>query len=130
MSALVEPLLVLVVEDDGVIRETLCEILQEEGFAAHGVGTLDEARASVSSLDPAVMILDLMLHELTSEPLLVELAKATKAPATILMSAASDAPRIADAYRIPLLRKPFDLDHALALVQRARREGLRPHATR
>ena len=126
MAAEPRPLRVLVVEDDAVIRETLREVLDDEGFATEGAGSLDEARAAIATSCPAVLILDLMLRDQTSEPLLRDLAAAADAPPTILMSAAWDAARIAGAHGVPLLGKPFDLDEALALVRRVLHDRARP----
>ncbi|GAC1352861.1 MAG: hypothetical protein NVSMB1_20000 [Polyangiales bacterium] len=117
---------VLVVEDDLVIRESLCEVLNDEGYAAVGVGTLSEAFAAIARIKPSLLVADLMLHDETAEPLLQRLSESVDAPATILMSAAGEAVRVADMFGIPLLRKPFDIDAALALLKRVDEAKIRP----
>lgn len=58
-----EPKAILVVEDDEDIRETLLDILRDEGFdalgAEDGVAALSLLRASRSS--PSLILLDLMM---------------------------------------------------------------------
>jgi CheY-like chemotaxis protein len=58
------PRRVLVVEDDAAIRETLIEILQDEGYEAIGAGNGREALDKLSgpaAATPCVIFLDLMM---------------------------------------------------------------------
>jgi len=58
--------LILVVDDDFELRESLCAALEEEGFAVAGAGNGREAldylrRESRSQHSPSVVLLDLMM---------------------------------------------------------------------
>jgi len=103
----------LVVEDDETIREALLVTLEAEGFVAEGVGTLREAREALTRTRPAVVVLDLMLPDGRADEWLVELAAASNAPPTVLVSASPDAPEVARRFGIACMAKPFDLDHLL-----------------
>ena len=52
------PLSVLILEDDHVLRERLCDILNLEGIAAAGVGTLHSFRAWRKSHECDVLVVD------------------------------------------------------------------------
>ena len=52
------PVRVLVVEDDEAQRQTLTDILSDEGFEPAGCGTVDEALSLVEEHDFAVAVVD------------------------------------------------------------------------
>jgi DNA-binding NtrC family response regulator len=110
-------LAMLVVEDDDALRDSMHEYMVMDGFAVDSVGTVDEAARCLEERRPAVLILDLMLHDRRAEPLLAKLkARGDEAPVTVLVSAALDAREIAKRYDVPLLPKPFDLEDLSELV--------------
>jgi DNA-binding response OmpR family regulator len=109
----------LVVEDDETIREALLVTLEAEGFVAEGAGSLTEARAALARNRPTVVVLDLMLPDGRADELLSELAAATNAPPTVLVSASPDAPEVARRFGIACMAKPFDLDHLLDALNHA-----------
>ncbi|HEX2766486.1 MAG TPA: response regulator [Candidatus Limnocylindria bacterium] len=110
---------VLVVEDDAVLRETLEEVLRDEGHevrtAAHGQEALD----LMDEWHPELIILDLMMPVMDGfafrdEQLRKGIALGTR---VLVLSAARDleaaATRVtADAF----LSKPFRLDEVLSSV--------------
>jgi DNA-binding response OmpR family regulator len=109
----------LVVEDDETIREALLVTLDAEGFVAEGVGSLRDARAALARQRPTVVVLDLMLPDGRADELLAELAGASNAPPTVLVSASPEAPEVARRFGIACMAKPFDLDHLLDALNRA-----------
>ena len=66
---------VLLVEDDGAIRETLAEVLTEEGYivstAMHGAQALDHLTCG---LRPRLILLDLMMPVMTGWDLMARVA--------------------------------------------------------
>jgi CheY-like chemotaxis protein len=54
---------VIVVEDDELIRESLLEVLEDNGYVAVGAGDGREALEKLASLDrlPCLIVLDLMM---------------------------------------------------------------------
>lgn len=110
---------VLLTEDDADIRESLRDLLHENGYevllAANGLEGLDHARRLRSA---ALVVMDLhmpilsgydMLDRMRADPKLALLP-------VLVISASPDRVRLGN---IPILRKPFDADEFLAAVQRA-----------
>jgi CheY-like chemotaxis protein len=103
---------VLVVDDDVEIRDTLAELLQQEGYAVlraeNGVQALDQLRHG----HPDVMLLDLMMPVMSGWEVLEELGESGELPnVPIIVISAMCAPGAR-----ACLRKPVDLDELLALV--------------
>ena len=109
---------VLVVEDDGAIRETLCALLLSEGYRVVGVASLKEARAVLTDTLDA-LVLDLNLGDGSADSLLEELAPRLSAPPTMLLSASPDALGLARRYGVAFLSKPFDLDRLMTVLKDA-----------
>lgn len=62
----------LVVEDSEDSRDLLMEVVGSEGFAAHGVGSLAAARASLAESAPDLLLLDVKLPDGPGTALLAE----------------------------------------------------------
>lgn len=118
----------LVVEDDPSISEALCALLDDCGYRATCVPTLNEARALLApGAAPIVaIVLDMMLPDGSGEELLDELAARTSSPAVIILSASRDAPQIAKRFGVASVGKPFDLDYLLAALRVAIESKNRP----
>ncbi|WP_373047086.1 response regulator [Vulgatibacter sp.] len=112
---------VLVVDDDFDIRDTLRELLEIEGFrvaiAANGREAIEQLRNGVS---PRLILLDLMMPEMSGwefrseqlrDPALAEIP-------VVILSATPDVARTAAAlHAAGFVRKPFDLDQLIEMVQ-------------
>ena len=109
---------VLVVDDDGDIRASLSELLEDEGYRAptaiNGVEALDRLRQGVH---PCVILLDLMMPVMNG----LEFRALQKAdpelagiPVVIISAHARPADVDADAF----LSKPVSVDRLLAVVER------------
>lgn len=116
----------LVVEDDQDLGPCIHEILHEGGYRTVLTKSLDEARAELRKTSFDVVVLDVMLGGDHARDLLADFAASNDAPPTLLVSAARDAASLAERFGIRLVPKPFDLDHFLDEVARARDEGTRP----
>ena len=117
---------VLVVEDDAVINQALGDLLRDEAYDATCVTTLEQARARLGTSAPACMVLDLNLPDGTGEELLCELTEHGAAPPCVLLSAATDAARVAARFGIALVRKPFELETLLVEIAKAIRRTIAP----
>ena len=107
------------VEDDVTINETLCAILEVEGFSATCVTNLTQARRAIATVAPDVVLLDLMLNDDESgETLLEELADQRGSPAVVVFSASPHAESVAGRYGVDLVAKPFDVDDLLDALAR------------
>jgi CheY-like chemotaxis protein len=121
------PLRVLVVEDDTDIRETVAELLLEEGYdvvtATSGKDALEGLRQETSAR-PDVVLLDLMMpimdgwtfyDELQKEPQLAAL------PIVVISADANVHEKAARLRPVACLRKPVSIDELLAAVAQFRR---------
>ncbi|GAC1352566.1 MAG: response regulator [Polyangiales bacterium] len=114
---------VLIVEDDQEIRDTLCEILSEEGYGVAGVENgmvaLDWLRHQPN---PGVILLDLMMPIMNGWQFRAEQMRdpaLAKIPVVIISATGSASQNV-----VPLddpaafIRKPIDLQKLLETVER------------
>jgi CheY-like chemotaxis protein len=111
--------LVLVVDDDDDIRETLCELLRDEGHTV--VGSEDGARALEylqAHAPPCLIILDLMMPVMDGWELFRRLQadpKLSAVPVVVVTAAGEQRARSIPARQI--LPKPLHLDRVLEAVE-------------
>lgn len=118
---------VLVLEDDDDIREALVEALSLEGYAAAGTTSLAEAFEIVAVGDTDAVLVDLRLRngELGSE-FVRGVVNNALAPALLLVSASCElAAPLAEEFRLPWIRKPFDVAKLIGELERAITTSLR-----
>lgn len=108
---------ILVVEDDADIRETVCDLLLQEGFQVHQAGDGREALRLLTEavLLPCVVLLDLMMPGVSGEEVLAEMKKSEsfRNVPVVVTSASVHRPEGAVAY----LKKPFGADLLLETVR-------------
>lgn len=117
---------ILVVEDDETLRETLAEVLVDEGHEVRAAAHGDEALDHLDGWVPDVILLDLMMpimdaYEFRERQL--RLGIAASAP-MVLISAARDIE--AASMRLEAaawIAKPFLLDEVIGTVDRLLRES-------
>jgi len=110
---------VLVVEDDEAVRTLWAWALADEGYTVRTRGSALGVRALLRAWRPDAVLLDLGLPDHSGAALLAAL-KADPATAAIPVVVVSGAPwALTPAYQrlaAAVLPKPFDLEHALAVV--------------
>lgn len=116
------PLHILVVEDESGIRETIVEILADEGYAvttaADGVAALD----AVMQARPDAILLDLMLPRLDGFGVIAELRQRGLHPGIPIIVATADGHARQSAERIGAghwIAKPFAIEELLTTVAHA-----------
>lgn len=113
---------VLIVEDDPVLRSTLSEALQVDGYRVQQASTLEEARARLNDqvgdkID--LVLLDLGLPDGNGTELLRELRQKSGLPLLVISAQGSEHTKVglfddgADDYLV----KPFGLDELLARMR-------------
>ena len=110
---------ILVVEDDREINSMLCEMLDENGYAAEGAFTGLEGLSRLRSGDYDLLILDLMLPYKSGDAVLQELRSFSSLP-VIVISAKDTVQNKLDLFHMgadDYLTKPFDLDEVLVRVE-------------
>src|SRR4051812_16706886 len=102
---------IFVVEDDTDTRDTLVELLSEQGYVVSGVSDGAEALRHLLESRPDVMLIDLVLPTMDGWALIEAMrhAPALEAIPVIATSALFPSPPLPAG--IQLLRKPFELDH-------------------
>ena len=110
-----------IVDDDRGVRFVLAEVLRDAGLAVREFGEVETVRTALHDDRPALLLTDVRMPGEDGLSLLRELQERGVGP-VIVMSAFTDVATAAAAYRagaVDYLAKPFDLDHAVAVVQRA-----------
>ena len=109
--------LVLIVEDDVAIRESLRDLLTDEGYrvaeAANGV----EALTALGKEQPALILLDLWMPVMTGGQLyehLRENSEWAQIPVVVVTAANDPAP----SKDLEILRKPLRLEELLATIKK------------
>ena len=109
--------LVLIVEDDVAIRESLRDLLDDEGYAVAEAANGAEALALLEKQRPELILLDLWMPVMTGGQLyerIRERADWAKIP-IVVVTAANDAPPSKD---LEILRKPLRLEDLLATIRK------------
>lgn len=117
---------VLVIDDDDAIRETLAQLLDEEGFhVEEAINGLEALRAMLALDEPMVALLDLWMPRMNGEATLklifadeelarrVGLIVMTANPSRINPDLRAELERRA----IPVVVKPFDIDVITILIE-------------
>ncbi|RUL70537.1 nitrogen regulation protein NR(I) [Dyella choica] len=110
-----------IVDDDRGVRFVLAEALRDAGMEVREFENTPSVRKALREAMPALLVTDVRMPGESGLALLEELHVQGIGP-VIVMSAYTDVATTAAAYRagaVDYLAKPFDLDQALASVQRA-----------
>lgn len=108
VAAMPPPLLVLLVEDDADIRETVREMLRALGHAVIEAASADEALTLADVPGIGLVLSDIQLGGSTGCDLMRQLAARTHPARRLLMSALPAADPRRAAAPVPVLGKPFD----------------------
>ncbi|WP_114240923.1 nitrogen regulation protein NR(I) [Dyella sp. C9] len=110
-----------IADDDRGVRFVLAEALRDAGLTVREFGDGEEVRAALRDARPSLLLTDVRMPGEGGLALLQALHAQGVGP-VIVMSAYTDVATTAAAYRagaVDYLAKPFDLDQAVAAVQRA-----------
>ena len=106
--------MILIVDDEIHCRDTLCDVLQDEGYLVATARDGREAMQQLATARPSLMILDLLMPGMNGNTLYDEMQKSpelAKIPVLVTTSDPTRAPR-----GVPTLHKPLRLDKLLSLV--------------
>ncbi len=113
---------VWVIDDDRSIRWVLDRALSQAGIPITAFNTADQAMHHLNSEAPLAIITDVRMPGMSGFEFLEELQKSYAHVPTIVMTAHSDMQSAVSAFEqgaFEYLPKPFDVDEAVAVVQRA-----------
>jgi len=112
---------VLVVEDDPDIRRLLVDVLVDEGHEVREAESGAEALALLQEWLPDLIFLDMTLPEMDGRAFRAAQRRlpppASQAPIVIVTGLHDHAALVEELDAVALLRKPFDLDELVALVE-------------
>ncbi|HET9156540.1 MAG TPA: response regulator [Myxococcaceae bacterium] len=117
------PFSILVVDDDRDIRETLMEVLLDDGRAVTPATDGSDALEKLAHVGrPCLIFLDLMMPRMSGLEFLVHLqSRSDTTDFDVVVMSAHDALRM-EAAQFPnvraTVRKPFDVEHLLLLASR------------
>lgn len=114
--------LVLVVEDDPDLGDAMVTFLEEEGLEAKLARDGDQAMRMVDDLQPAVMVLDLMMPRRDGFSVLRELradGRISSLPVIVVTAIFGLSERLyaTELGAVDYVTKPFELDELLARVR-------------
>ena len=116
-----EEKVVLVIEDDEVIRFLLVDVLEERGFGVHCASNGAEAIDMLESMRPHVIVLDLLMPVMHGWGFMEEYVRQTDTPIPIIVLSVNPIlPRSFD--RLGVYRcmgKPFDVEELIEAVEEA-----------
>ncbi len=122
MSASRSTVLILVVDDEDAMREVLTIRLESLGYRVASAATAREARALAETLDPAVVISDVVLPDASGLELLQRLKAGNPARPVILITAYGTIEAAVTAMKhgaLDFLTKPIDHPRLQATIARA-----------
>ena len=114
---------VLLVEDDGALRQTLREALQTEGHQVLAAASLADGLAQAAHAQPDLVLLDLGLPDGDGAALLARLRQSSSTPVIVISARQGEAGKNAllDAGADDYLVKPFAVGELLARMRAAMR---------
>ncbi len=113
---------ILIVEDEGLLRESIADQLAAEGYRPHAVESAREARAAVERGDYDLGLFDFRLPDGDGLALLRFALEREPERPVILMTAYSSVENAVEAMRLgayDYLHKPFDMDELVLVVRKA-----------
>ncbi|MFD1007542.1 nitrogen regulation protein NR(I) [Oceanisphaera ostreae] len=113
---------VWIVDDDSSIRWVLERALAQAGFDCQSFANAESLLAALPHGQPKAVVSDIRMGEIDGLTLLSAIHEQIPTLPVIIMTAHSDLDSAVNAYRhgaFEYLPKPFDIDDAVALVQRA-----------
>jgi CheY-like chemotaxis protein len=114
--------IVLIVDDDADFRDTLAEVLRDEGHCIIEAGNGEEAIHILDSLKPDLVLLDLIMPVVDGWSLF-DTIRARRELREVPIAFLSGVPSLAPPGGSLVLKKPLDLPGLLALIETVRSSG-------
>jgi DNA-binding NtrC family response regulator len=109
---------IVLVEDDPVLREAMTRQLKARGYAVVPLANARDAAEVLTFMRPAVIIVDYRLQDAMATALLDGEMSSTKVTAPVVMiSGFAEGEAAAAARGIPFVKKPFEIDTLFAVFE-------------
>lgn len=112
----------LIVDDEGSIREVLNRTFSAEGYDCEEAGCVDEALEKIKASPPQLILSDIMMPGRSGVELLQEIRESDPDTAVIMVTAVADTQTAIEAMKMgayDYVTKPFNLSEVLMSVERA-----------
>lgn len=111
--------MILVVEDDKIVRKLITTTLETQGYQYHTAGTGEESIMEAVSNQPDIMILDLGLPDMDGVEIIEKIRAWSNMPIIVVSARSEDHDKIGalDAGADDYLTKPFSVDELLARLR-------------
>jgi CheY-like chemotaxis protein len=110
---------ILIVDDDADIRESLKEVLSDEGYEVHTVADGREALAVLPTFErPPLILLDLLMPTMNGWEVLEALQAQNSDAIAVVFSAAADAAKVLESGARDFVAKPMKLEQVLQIAER------------
>src|SRR2546427_4034818 len=113
---------VLVVDDEKTIQHVLTTLLRQQGYETESAGSAEEALSKLEAGPISVAFLDIVLPGMNGLNLLDRIKERHPDAEIIMMTSQSSAKTAVEALRkgaYDYIDKPFELDHVIAVAERA-----------
>ncbi|HWU17821.1 MAG TPA: sigma-54 dependent transcriptional regulator [Devosia sp.] len=113
---------VMIVEDEGIVRNALDQWLNLSGFAVTTVGSAREAMTRLGDAQPEVVISDVRMPSVSGLDLLAQIRDKDPTTSVILITAHGDVPMAVKAIRdgaYDFLQKPYEPEQLVSVIERA-----------
>ncbi|MFH1753040.1 MAG: response regulator, partial [Candidatus Omnitrophota bacterium] len=113
---------VLIVDDEEGMRESLGDILAEEGYKVTGAGTADTAAKELKKSFYNIVLLDLRLPDRSGLELLNTIKEAHEETMSIVMTGCASMESAVSALNkgaFAYIQKPFSMDEVLVYIKKA-----------
>jgi DNA-binding response OmpR family regulator len=112
---------ILIVEDEAILGELLHDVLEDEGYAVRYAATALEGLRIARERQPALVLFDLTLPDLSGADFVVRYRQLGRAPGPLIaVSAVANLAAVAAQVGADdFVVKPFKIDDLLAVVARA-----------
>ncbi|MEM7722393.1 MAG: sigma-54 dependent transcriptional regulator [Pseudomonadota bacterium] len=115
---------ILVVDDERDIRELICDILRDEGFATRMAGTSDECMAELNKAAPGLMVLDIWLKDSNMDgiDILGHVKRDNPEVPVVIISGHGNIEIAVAAIKqgaYDFIEKPFNIDQLMVVIRRA-----------
>ena len=118
---------VMLVEDDPAVRESIADMLNEEGMEVTSVDSAESALGGIAEADPDLLLSDIRMPGLSGLELLKEVRARAPAIDVVLMTAYEDMPTVAEAMKegaADFLVKPLELVKLRGVLNRVAEDRL------
>lgn len=109
---------ILIIEDEPLISQMVVVLLGANNYRVRSASSGEEGLMAIMDRQPALILLDLVLPGLSSEPLVQQIRAAAPQVPIVIVSASLDLARpLSEQYGTGRLDKPFTVEELLDCVQ-------------